>query len=113
MVGGSENGLPTITTTPHHRKAQTSGKENSQGPRLSLGPLPSKPGYPVKHSQKAEKKDKILCLGEGEPFLVGDRWERGSGPPQSQDGSTTFELRLGPSLEGAEREGTELKLLCP
>lgn len=27
-VDGSENGLPTTTTT-HHRKAQTSGKENS------------------------------------------------------------------------------------
>lgn len=56
----------------------------------------------------------ILCLREGVPFLLGDWWERGSGPPQSQDnvaGPRTSGLRpvrgWGTSLgvgDGADRE---------
>lgn len=46
----------------------------------------------------------ILCLREGLPLLLGHWWERGPGPPRSQDSAwgdpVTFGLRPGPGLGG-------------
>lgn len=51
-------------------------------------------------------------MREGEPFLLGDRWERESRPPRGQDGSATFGLRPGPGYRRAERENPA-KIIVP